>query len=805
MLKIDKITVENFRGIRSPVIIDFVKGGNATSALIYGRNGTGKSSIIDAWEWLLNSKIEYLSNEGVSERDYAHKLSDGKNVYVNIDFKHSSILSAKASFNNTKISAPTFTGNYLDFKSRNIYPNYLRYSDLQEFVFKSKGEKYKYISKFFGLEDFTKNQTDIQTSLTRITNQLQQFKNQLSDSRSSIELITKDGDINDTSIVSFINNIGSKYKIETISEFRNVQIVEKALSQIIKTNPLAKEVAEINSFLQRINQFYPLPAIKQECLDLENVFTDLKADETNITNLILIELYESAKETISKLEDKSRCPVCDKVFEGDLETHISEKYVALKELEKKKDLYSSKSSSLIKKFQDILNKIEVIHLDPENTFQKKFSNFFDDLSQLKKSLPKTISELKTPLKDLKSLEINSKPEILKIQYLAELETTIKVAINDKLKALSADDESKNLALDFGNVIKLIESYSKYLKNEKKVVYLTGITSQLEKLFKKLTLHIQTEIQNTFTIIQADLIECYNCLESSNDFLKNPRIKLVIGKDKAVELEIEFINEKITPAYKFMSESQINSFGLAIFLAAVKHFNPNFKFFILDDVINSFDAFKRPKVAQLIAKKFNEFQVLILTHDQVFFDTVQKDFPQWNRYKFASWDYTTGPRCLFSNNYLEEIQNLIDDDDPIGAGQKFGRYLEMTFGIINENMQTPLRYKLENVYTLSEFYEPLVKRFKEKLKMSNRQHKISTMFDNFEQGTIFRNYCAHWKNESSQFTSSEIDTIFKKWLKIEAELYCKSCKSYSSIARANNNEHIKCNCGLVNLKDLGNYL
>lgn len=47
MLKINKITIENFRGIKSPVIIDFIKGRNATSALIYGRNGTGKSSIVD--------------------------------------------------------------------------------------------------------------------------------------------------------------------------------------------------------------------------------------------------------------------------------------------------------------------------------------------------------------------------------------------------------------------------------------------------------------------------------------------------------------------------------------------------------------------------------------------------------------------------------------------------------------------------------------------------------------------------------------------------------------------------------------
>jgi hypothetical protein len=191
---------------------------------------------------------------------------------------------------------------------------------------------------------------------------------------------------------------------------------------------------------------------------------------------------------------------------------------------------------------------------------------------------------------------------------------------------------------------------------------------------------------------------------------------------------------------------------------------------------------------------------MLTHDQIFFDTVQKDFPLWNRYKFASWDYTTGPRCNFSNNYNEEIQKLIDDDDPIGAGQKLGRYLEMVFGITNQNLKTPIPYKLENVYTLSEFYDPLVKRFKDKPKFPNKQHKISILFSEFEQGTIFRNYCSHYKNEAIQFTSDEIEMVFKKWLEIEAEIYCPTCKSFCKCEIIETVEYVRCNCGLLNLKE-----
>jgi AAA15 family ATPase/GTPase len=134
MLKIKKITIENFRGLRLPISVDFVKGSKTTSALIYGRNGTGKSSIVDAWEWLLNFNIENLRREGISANDFPHKASGGINSYISVDFQHASINNVTLTFNPKKITTPTITGEYNEFKAYSKYPNYLRYTDLNEFI-----------------------------------------------------------------------------------------------------------------------------------------------------------------------------------------------------------------------------------------------------------------------------------------------------------------------------------------------------------------------------------------------------------------------------------------------------------------------------------------------------------------------------------------------------------------------------------------------------------------------------------------------------------------------------------------------
>ena len=57
--KIRSIHIKNFRGVPTSLYVDFTKkdGKNALSTIIYGGNGSGKSTIVDALEHsMVNSK-----------------------------------------------------------------------------------------------------------------------------------------------------------------------------------------------------------------------------------------------------------------------------------------------------------------------------------------------------------------------------------------------------------------------------------------------------------------------------------------------------------------------------------------------------------------------------------------------------------------------------------------------------------------------------------------------------------------------------------------------------------------------------
>ena len=56
--KISKLIIEHFRGISDELSLSFDMKGNAESALIFGDNGSGKSSIIDAIEFITQGSIQ---------------------------------------------------------------------------------------------------------------------------------------------------------------------------------------------------------------------------------------------------------------------------------------------------------------------------------------------------------------------------------------------------------------------------------------------------------------------------------------------------------------------------------------------------------------------------------------------------------------------------------------------------------------------------------------------------------------------------------------------------------------------------
>jgi uncharacterized protein YhaN len=124
------------------------------------------------------------------------------------------------------------------------------------------------------------------------------------------------------------------------------------------------------------------------------------------------------------------------------------------------------------------------------------------------------------------------------------------------------------------------------------------------------------------------------------------------------------------------------------------FNEKRRFLVLDDVINSFDLEHRGQLAELLAEKFDDWQLIVLTHDRQFFERLVRRAPSWKRIELTSWSYDQGPRTTgyASPGILAEASSRLSSGDVNGAATKARRALEEILQEVCEALRAELPFR-----------------------------------------------------------------------------------------------------------------
>ncbi|MBA7579358.1 hypothetical protein ES708_21228 [subsurface metagenome] len=270
MTKIKKIKIEDFRGIKTELAFPFMKGDNYTSLAIYGKNGTGKSSIVDAWEWFYDSKIVHLAREAAGEKTYPHMNSDGKDSYIEVEFDDE-IGTIKFQYNCRRITQPTITGEYALLRSKIPHPCYLRYGDLQRFVYYTKADKYEYLATYLGFSIALTLQNNFKTYSNTLQDKINVEERIIEQNSEGVKtIIGENKELNEENVVEYINGLCAKHNVETITEFKEVKKVVEAIKKLVNNNPKTKELAAWKALKMKIEQFYPISSVKTVYYIIQN-------------------------------------------------------------------------------------------------------------------------------------------------------------------------------------------------------------------------------------------------------------------------------------------------------------------------------------------------------------------------------------------------------------------------------------------------------------------------------------------------------------------------------------------------------
>ena len=125
--------------------------------------------------------------------------------------------------------------------------------------------------------------------------------------------------------------------------------------------------------------------------------------------------------------------------------------------------------------------------------------------------------------------------------------------------------------------------------------------------------------------------------------------------------ISLPNRKGVVPSGYLSDSQVHTLALALRLAAIRLLNETAPILILDDVVSSYDADHRKRIAGILANFFTTFQVVLVTHDEQFFNLLRDQLPDsdWTFKRITNVRPGFGPVFDDHKTLDEVIQGKLD--------------------------------------------------------------------------------------------------------------------------------------------------
>jgi len=232
----------------------------------------------------------------------------------------------------------------------------------------------------------------------------------------------------------------------------------------------------------------------------------------------------------------------------------------------------------------------------------------------------------------------------------------------------------------------------------------------------------------------------------------------------------------------------------VFLAMAASFNERLGFLILDDVINSFDVEHRGRLAELLADGFSDWQLIVLTHDQQFFEHLSRRAPSWRKIEFTSWSHASGPRTTKyeTSGTLAAARERLDSGDVQGAATKARRALEELLQEVCEALWAPLPFRrgqANDRREIGELFIGLRRTLKERAKV--QLQSIEPIFKHLEADVgATLNVAAHASRGRSG--ASEVKAALERIETLDALWSCPDCRT--RVWHKGTPEAARCRCG-----------
>ena len=799
MTKIERIEVEGFRGVTQALTLSL----DGKSLLLFGENGTGKSSFVDALERLFTGKVSTLEGRmGVSTEHHGPniRIRAGDSPKISVRFSEDSEFSLAG---NGELLPPPVK-DYLAAAQEPLY--ILRRRQILDFIESKPQKRYEQLRPFLPLTEAEETETALREASQKADSE--RTKTEKSLNAASQELAQAVG------IGEYEVPVGEQQVCTALS----VRLQAIGIGALRSLSNLGDATAALDTRLARFGdtqRLVTLYSTRSRLADLQSTvsavnFTSfrtalhaLRAQEATVAKTFFEDVLQRGLEWI-QADWQGVCPLCETPWD-----------------KKPRD-----RDVLVARVQARLDEMREVVKSRQDTHHLR--------KELLESL-RRVQDLSRPLRvELETLEEVDGLKLLDavLDSLENLITLIGQRLDqvrsEDLDAAIASWDTASYATRFQELMTRIENVAARLPSPselKPLVELRSLLSRVNELWQRqaaaLTQHNlarrraqvastmlrlaedarKEEVQGIFDQISKDLDDLYDKATGGERGLTRLRLEVRPEVRGSVIYQTDFYDRKDVVPNAYGSDAQLDMLGLCTFLALRRWYrnqHPAFNLLILDDVLTSVDAQHAVRTAELILKEFGDYQIFLTTHDRIWYEYLRdiqarcRVRGQFLNKVIHKWTLEDGPDLREPEEEREHLDRLLVDGAAPQIAAEAGRLLEHVLQEMRYSLRLSVQAKRGELYEIGEiwpaFYSALRKGY------SGFYEKCGETLDALDIRWPVRNWVGtHFNVWSSRVSRKEILEFGRTISKLFDRVFCKDCRRFiePSMAPA---RQLSCRCG-----------
>lgn len=797
MVKIDRIEVEGFRGITRACTLPL----DVKSLLLFGENGTGKSSFVDALERLFTGKVSTLEGQmGVSTERHGPNIRAGgpPKIYVRFSEDSEFTLETDAEL------LPLDVKDYLTAAQEPLY--ILRRRQILDFIESKPQERYELLRPFLPLTEAEETETALRVASQKVDKEITDVERTLN--TASRELAQSVG------IDKYQVPVGEQQVCTALS----MRLQAIGIDALRNLSNLDNVITALDTRLARFGDTQRLVALhsaRSRLAELQFSFGDvnfasfkstlhaLRSREATVSKTFFEDVLQRGLEWI-EVDWREVCPLCETPWDKKprdrdaLVARIQARLDEMREVVKSRQDTDQSRRELLDSFRKVRDSSRSLRAELEALGEVDGLKLLDavagSLQDLGTFLEQRLNQITTDGLDTAITSWDTASYTKRFQELmAKVETAVeRLPSPEEIKPLV---ELRSL---LGRIDELWQRQDVALTQHNLAHRRAQVVSTMLHLAEEAR---KEEVQGIFDQISKDLDDLYDKATGGERGLRKLRLGVRPEVRGSVIYQADFYDQKDVVPNAYGSDAQLDVLGLCTFLALRRWYrkqHPAFNLLILDDVLTSVDAQHAVRTAELILKEFGDYQIFLTTHDRIWYEYL-RDIQARCRVKgqflnkvIHKWTLEEGPDLHEPEEEREHLDHLLVDGVAPQIAAEAGRLLEHILQEMRYSLRLSVQAKRGELYEIGEiwpaFYSVMRKSY------PGFYEKCRETLDALDIRWPIRNWIGAHRNIWASHVSRDDAVEFGRTVSnLFDRMFCKDCRRFIEISMTPVGQ-LSCRCG-----------